>query len=816
LDKLKTGAAALKERIEAAGVTQAISVLLRKQRADLPDVRSLRRRIRARQSEMSAVQLQLLELHDERAALADLDQRTEQLLAGLGPTVSGAERQDIEGAVRSLLQAKRDYVESLRSDLDSYFGKLVDLDMAERDLVAETKDSANYIDENILWFRSTARLGLADFPDAWEGLRWLAQGKNWTETGLILKTDARTKPVLYGLALVAFAAWLFLRRRLVAALHGLASRIHRAASDSFGHTIVGLAITVTLATGWPALIGFLAWRLWDGTRASGTATAIASGLRTVAILFLTLELLRQTCRVRGLAELHFQWRRPGLRMVHKNLIWFMAIILPVSFVFSVIEWQQENDAWKDSLGRLTLMAGLVALAVFAQRVLRPTGRLLKGYLSRNRGGWLDRLRYVWYPLSFGTPVVLAVAAAAGYQYTAAELTGRLVSTLWLVLALVFANAVMLRWLYVARRRLALEKAQKRAAAEAETKGTAPETTGEGQLEPVEEPEVDIFNISSQTSQLVRSLVGVALLLGLWLIWADVLPALGILHRVRLWSSGGDEYVTLASLALAVLITLVTVVAAKNFPGLLEIAVLQRLPMDHGVRYAITAVARYLTAIVGTIVAFGVIGIGWSKVQWLVAAMTVGLGFGLQEIFANFISGLIILFERPMRVGDTVTVGDITGTVTRIQIRATTIRDWNRKELVVPNKEFVTGQLINWTLSDTVLRLVIPVGIAYGSDTKLAHEVLLKVAREHPHVSREPEPAALFVGFGESSLNFELRVFIPSMEHYLSVWHDLHMAIDAAFREAGIEIAFPQQDVHIRSIRPVLPIVQKTEGGSQDQ
>jgi potassium efflux system protein len=186
-------------------------------------------------------------------------------------------------------------------------------------------------------------------------------------------------------------------------------------------------------------------------------------------------------------------------------------------------------------------------------------------------------------------------------------------------------------------------------------------------------------------------------------------------------------------------------------------------------------------------------------------MTVGLGFGLQEIFGNFISGLIILMERPVRIGDTVTVGDITGTVTRIQIRATTIRDWDRKELVVPNKEFITGKLINWSLSDPILRLVIPVGIAYGSDTKLAHETLLKVAAEHPNVLDEPEPKSLFMGFGDSSLMFELRVFIPSVEYYIPVIDEVHTAIDEAFRKAKIEIAFPQRDLHVRSIRDVFTV-----------
>lgn len=243
----------------------------------------------------------------------------------------------------------------------------------------------------------------------------------------------------------------------------------------------------------------------------------------------------------------------------------------------------------------------------------------------------------------------------------------------------------------------------------------------------------------------------------------------------------------------------TLFISRNIPGLLEITILQRLPFTASGRYAITTITRYILVIIGLAMTFSAIGIGWSKVQWLAAAITVGLGFGLQEIFTNFVSGLIILFERQIRVGDVVTVGNISGKVSHIQMRATTITDWDHKELIIPNKEFVTGQVINWSLSDTILRILIPVGIAYGSDTKLAYENLLAAAQAHLNALNEPEPTVRFVAFGESSLDFELRVYIPHPDLQLETKHDLHMDIDRRFREAKIEIAFPQRDLHIRDV-----------------
>jgi potassium efflux system protein len=190
---------------------------------------------------------------------------------------------------------------------------------------------------------------------------------------------------------------------------------------------------------------------------------------------------------------------------------------------------------------------------------------------------------------------------------------------------------------------------------------------------------------------------------------------------------------------------------------------------------------------------------WSKLQWLVAALGVGLGFGLQEIVANFVSGIILLFERPIRVGDTVTIGGITGTVARIRIRATTLVDWDRKEQIIPNKTFVTQDLTNWTLSDSIVRLIVQVSVAYGSDIDAVHDTLLKVAEDNDRVVEDPAPAAFCVGLNDGSIDFELRVFIKDVLDYMPLSHELYAAITRALRDAGVVIPFPQQDVHVRSL-----------------
>jgi potassium efflux system protein len=198
------------------------------------------------------------------------------------------------------------------------------------------------------------------------------------------------------------------------------------------------------------------------------------------------------------------------------------------------------------------------------------------------------------------------------------------------------------------------------------------------------------------------------------------------------------------------------------------------------------VTQYALAAARVMVASGILGIGWSDVQWLVAALGVGLGFGLQEIFANLVSGLILLAERPIRIGDVVTVGDVSGTVSRIRARATTATNFDNKEVLIPNKSFITDRVINWTLSNKTTRLLLKIGMPTGTDIALAQRVMLEAVRRNPDVLREPAPSVFFVGFGGSSLDFEIRAFVGSFDKRLRVQHEINLALEGALRDNGIE------------------------------
>ena len=399
------------------------------------------------------------------------------------------------------------------------------------------------------------------------------------------------------------------------------------------------------------------------------------------------------------------------------------------------------------------------------------------------------------------PDDISTLSFIGYYYTAQRLASHLNTTLWVVIVLAIVFYCLRRWLTLGRKKLMLSQAKQRLADAAKRDPNQPIAAPL-----LEDAEVNLVVVNEQTMRLVSSFIVVSGLFAVFMIWSDVLPAIALLENFKLWTVQGDKpdetiNITLANLLLIVPIMALMVIAGRNVPGLLEIALLQHLPITSAGRYAITTLSRYTIVFIGILFVFNTIGLRWSSIQWLVAALGVGLGFGLQEIFANFVSGLILLFEQPIRVGDVITLDGTTGSVSKIRMRATTIVNWDRQELIIPNKDLITGKLLNWTLSDTTNRIVINVGIAYGSDSELACSSIMAICEDHANILTDPPPTVTFDSFGESTLNLTLRAFLANLEVRLQTVHELNTRIHCKLGELGIEISFPQRNLHIRSLPP---------------
>lgn len=555
--------------------------------------------------------------------------------------------------------------------------------------------------------------------------------------------------------------------------------------SKYSTTVKATALTICQGSFVPLILLFVAWQLQPAFETASLKGAIVHGLyAAIPILFLCL-VLAKALRAGGVAENHFGWSpilTDGLLKTLNKLVWWC---IPLYFLCTAMESFQGGIHY-DSLGRILFIASMGGLTVG----IWTTSRSVKRWLEDRCGNesWLCVCQRVVLAFVTVLPLGLGLMAGAGFHFTAVQLSWRLTATILLVVGTALATGFISRVLLITQFRIKLRQLNR---------------NSDGEIDKRES--IDIGAISTQVNRLLRVTALVVIVLAGWHIWSNVLPVIGYLDDVELWPlaidpDGSKTFVTLRHLFLALGVLSITYVLSRNLPGLLEITLLDRLPLDKGGRYAISFVMRYVVGIIGALIAFQIVGFSWSKVQWLAAGLTVGLGFGLQEIFANLVSGIIILIERPVRVGDVVTVNGVTGTVSRMQLRATTIKDLDYRELIVPNKKFITEDVMNWTLSDRRSRLVFPVGVAYGSDTRLVEGTLLEVARQCPLVLNDPEPQVVFGQFGDSALNFELRVVIPSRDQFEVVRHDLNMRIDQAFRDHKIEIAFPQQDIHIKGIK----------------
>lgn len=294
----------------------------------------------------------------------------------------------------------------------------------------------------------------------------------------------------------------------------------------------------------------------------------------------------------------------------------------------------------------------------------------------------------------------------------------------------------------------------------------------------------------------------------WLTWAcalfvSLILAWGGTRGVFMGLARGLNYpiemggmrISLMGFVYAILILLVTHAFTRLWRPFLRNRILSDSGLDLGVQESITTITVYLVWGIGAIVALNAMGLSATSIAVAFGALSIGLGFGLQNIFNNFVSGLILLFERPIQIGDVVQINENWGTVTEINVRSTVVQTFDNASLIIPNSDMISNQVINWSFKDPRLRRVITVGVAYGSPTEMVRDTLLEVALDHPRVLKRPAPDVLFDDFADSALTFKLRIW-TTIEHFLTVETDLRFRIDQVFREKKIIIAFPQRDVHL--------------------
>jgi potassium efflux system protein len=700
-----------------------------------------------------------------------------------------------------LLESQHDLLNQLLQGYELYLSELADLRIVYEQLTQQNLTLKSTLNEHLFWVPNANSMGKLWFTDVLQSTQWLISQSPITQVSTSISVQSELWSWWLILLIISFIAQDILTPKFHKAMIQDVTFVGNVTQDSFFYTLMALINTLMYSIIIPSPV-ILAGAIMLKSELN-IVSAIGMGILAIGLVFFVYRFTYLLALNNGLLIGHFKGHEGIIRQGQVKLKSFVIMTIPFFGIMGFTE-VINNSVLRNSIGRGAFIIFCILLLMFYKEIVSLSK---KEHLTLQDGKNKKLLqRFIWSLLIL-VPPICAVLAFRGYYYTAFQMLLQLQMSLLLSLGFMLVYQLIKRWMLIERRRIAFDRAKARRAEILSQREKGEETLNNNDsLDTYEEPQVDLETISSQSLGLVRSLLILAFLVILVGLWTQTHTALfSLLDGVTLWTSNttinGIEQplpITLKSLLLGLIIVGFSLMIATNLPGLIELTILQRLDLTQGTGFAITTVSRYLVIFFGILSGFSTLGMEWSKLQWLIAALSLGLGFGLQEIFANFISGLIILFEKPVRIGDTVTIRDLTGTVSKIQIRATTIIDWDRKEIIIPNKAFITEQLINWSLSDPITRVIVYVSVARDSDPARVEASLYQAVKMCDEALAIPEPEVWFAGFGKHTQDYEVRAYAKDMNTRWPLRHKLHKEISKKLRENNLELAFPQLEVHINN------------------
>lgn len=773
-------------RLDMGSANERVGRWLWSERRRLKPAANLQQRLIALRADLADLRLERVMLNEQQRDLLDIGMVARTLMDAHAEENSEHVNENIKTQLQPLLQKRVELLFLLESLLQRRISALEQSEQAVQEQVKISRELQKMLDRRLLWIPGHGIVDAEWLQRVPEGMYDLIKPSRYLTVLTLSVHDFQRGPAPWIASVLVMLLLLELRRRAPGRIEALAADTYQVRKDSYQTTVKVLSWTFLAALPAPAAFMLMGQLLQDIGNPGRFSHSLGQTCMLMVLPLQAVQLLRWTSMERGLGHAHFRWTKQRRNALRRWLSIAM-LVFPLYFVSS-LAFIRKLDLAIDVQARLALMLSCVMLAWIVWRLL-DVGRLwvIRGVVSEP--STLRKLLRVLLPASLLTVAVLALT---GYIFSAGMILQSLLASFNVIVVIALALGMLARWFLLGERRLALRRLEERRQAAVQAAEESKEVT------PEPDENITLEQVNTQTQRLLRvlrlSLLGVGLI---W-VWVDLLPAITRLDEIVLWhfsETGADgatiqQPVTVMAMLLGIVTLALTTAGARNLPGLIEISLLSHIRIDAASRYAITSVLRYAIVIGGTLVGLGFLGMRWSQLQWMAAALTVGLGFGLQEIFANFVSGIILLFERPFRVGDVITVGGFSGRVTRIRTRATTVLDFDNKEIVIPNKTFITGQLTNWTLTDTITRVVIKVGVAYGSDVDAVRSVLLQAAIKDQRVLTEPEPSCWFVGFSANALEFELRVFVNAVGDRMAVQNAINTRITALFAERGIEFAPP--------------------------
>ncbi|MBF1230414.1 MAG: mechanosensitive channel MscK, partial [Haemophilus parainfluenzae] len=790
LDNLTQTQRTIDEQISALQGTLVLSRIIQQQKQKLPTNLN----IQGLSKQIADLRVQIFDITQKRNELYDIDAYISKIEQDENKSFTPAEKTQLTNLLTERRKVGSDLIKSLNNQLNL----AISLELTQQQITQISDQIQSKLDQQSFWVKSNNPINLDWFKKLPMSLKAQFDGIG-KKIGFPTNFDNLPYLLTYVFILFVIGGLIFkfkesIKQRL-AVING---EINTLRSDSQWHTPLALFYTALLSLS--GTLWFLATCQLLGFFFVKNPQEFWEWSLSMAGYWWFFSFILAILRPNGILVCHFGFTKESaasLQDVTKRIIVSVVLLLNTSIFSNVMDTGLANDV----LGEInTIVALLFCIVIIAPRFIR-TEKSLSSTTTDKRDRTVFKIVRILLQL---VPVILIALIALGYYYTALNLITHIINTYiaWVVWSLV--RHTIYRGVTVASRRLAYRRLQEKRQQKQQDSSDASASDDVVVITEQEEG-LDLNEVRSQLLRFADLFIWTALFVIFYYVWSDLVTVVSYLRDITLWQQTSTteagvvtETISLFNLIVALIIVVITYILVRNIQGILEILLFSRVKLSQGTPYTITTLLTYILVAVGGAWAFSTLGMSWSKLQWLFAALSVGLGFGMQEIFANFVSGIILLFERPIRVGDTVTINDVTGTVAKIRIRAITMIDPDRKEVIVPNKSFVTGQVTNWALSNTVTRLVVSVGVAYGSDLELVKRLLLQAANEQPSVLKDPEPRALFLTFGASTLDHELRVYVGQVSERNDTLDALNRRVNQLFAENNIDIAFNQLDIFIKN------------------
>lgn len=798
LDNLQQTQRNIEEQISSLQGTLVLSRIINKQKQSLPQDEM----ISGISKQITDLRVRVFDMTEFRDSFSDINAYISKLEQEGKATFTTQEKQQLTTILQERLTTLSEMIKSLNNQLNL----LINIELNQQQVQTISDTLQQKLQQQSFWVKSNSPMDLewlSKFIDV-AHYQILDIGKklnfsNWRD-------NIVPAGVLVTILLLLAA---FINRQkdnIKQKLHHINNRLKIVATDSQWNTPLAIFWTVVLCL--PSTFIFLAGFIAVTYISLENPQEVwAWGLK-MATYWLYFAFLVAMLRPHGIGHIHFNMPQKSneiFRNILRRSVWLIALLLNTS-IFTKLETGISYDVLGQTMTILVLILMIWMIAPAFRQAISTYENVTHQETKESKSILLTIVKLVLLI----APVVLIILIVLGYYYTALVIIEHLIASYFAIITWIIVRNVLYRAFSISARRLAYRRLQeKREAAEAKARAKAEQNNEnpDGVEIPFElkEDSIAVSEVKNQMLKLTDFVLWIGLFVLLYWVWSDLITVALYLDGVTLWQQSVTteagivmESITLLNLLTAILIIVVMVVLIRNLSGLLEALIFSHFKLSQGTPYTITTLLTYLIIALGAIFAFGTLGVSWSKLQWLLTALSVGLGFGMQEIFANFVSGIIILFERPMRIGDTITIGTYSGTVSKIRIRATTLVDFDGKEVIVPNKAFVTERLVNWALSSTATRIIVQVGVAYGSDVELVKRLLLQVAEENPKVLKDPQPRAYFLTFGASTLDHELRAYVNDLSDRNPTIDALNTRIHQLFNEHNIDIAFNQLDVYIKN------------------